>query len=207
MKIQAWAWLAGALILGPMVATAQTETLNYTGGSITGTVEEDDYVNGNLVSSSTSSLDGNITGSITLSSPLPSFGTTTVDPISGSFFTPYSDNIGPLFLPGESESFTFTTRNGAIVGWDIQVSECPCYGDQGISLSSSSGDSYSINVELSPDSLGTGSTYVGSATGSGGTWKAVAAPEIDPGSAASCLAVLVGGLIVLRGRKQAMATA
>jgi hypothetical protein len=32
--------------------------------------------------------------------------------------------------------------------------------------------------------------------------QAIAAPEIDPTSAASGLALLVGGLLVLRGRKQ-----
>jgi hypothetical protein len=202
MNYKALALLFGGLTAGPMAATAQDETLNYSGGSITGSVEEDDYVNGSLVGSSKSSLDGNISGSITLSSPLPFSGTTTVDPISGTFFTPFSDNIGPLFLPGESQSFTFTTKNGAIVGWNIELSECPCYGDQGISLSHSGGDSYSVNVELSPDSDGNGSTFFGSAKGSSGSWKPVAAPEIDATSAASALALLAGGLIVLRGRKQ-----
>ena len=39
-------------------------------------------------------------------------------------------------------------------------------------------------------------------TSSFGTFTATRAPEIDPTSAASGLALLVGGLLVLRGRKQ-----
>src|SRR5271168_2994271 len=39
-------------------------------------------------------------------------------------------------------------------------------------------------------------------TGSAGTFSAVHAPEIDPGSAAGGLTLLVGGLAVLRGRKR-----
>jgi hypothetical protein len=180
------------------------ETLDYSGGQLTGTVVQDNYVHGNLVSTSTSALDGSISGSITLNSPLPSFGTTTVDPnaLSGSFDTPFSSNLGPMVTPGESsESFTFTTKNGVIVGWDVELSVCPCYGTQNISTSSSIGDSYSINLRLSPGSLGTGYTYAGSAGGAGGSWRAVVAPEIDATSAASGLALLAGGLILLRGRK------
>jgi hypothetical protein len=204
MNIKALALLGGALIAGPMAATAQMETLTYSGGQLTGTLEQANYVNGNLVSTSTSALDGSITGSITLDSPLPLFGTTTLDPdaVSGSFETLIGGDYPPMVIPGESQaSFSFATRNGAIVGWDFELSECPCYGNAVISLSSSSGDSFSIDQYLSPGSLGTGSTLSGSASGPGGSWQATEAPEIDATSATGGVALLVGALVVMRGRK------
>ena len=51
--------------------------------------------------------------------------------------------------------------------------------------------------------LAGGCTYTNCVpTTSFGTFTAIQAPEIDPASAASALSLLVGGLLVLRGRKQ-----
>jgi hypothetical protein len=191
-----------AMSLAATVAHAQSETLTYSGGPITGTVDVTDYPGdypGNMPASFTQSLDGGLTGSFTLSSPLPLNGTTTVSPI-GYFVTPLSGTIGDMYAEGNP--FTFTTKDGAIVGWNIEIDECPCYGSQVLSSSNTGGDSYTVNTDLAPDSDGLGFTFSGSASGPSGSWTAVTAPEIDPASAASGLALVIGGLVVVRGRKR-----
>jgi hypothetical protein len=51
-----------------------------------------------------------------------------------------------------------------------------------------------------PSYWGGGWTGGGTSGGTGGSSGQFAAPEIDPSSAVSALTLLVGGLVVLRGR-------
>ena len=195
--------LAVALLAGPMAAKAQTETLVYIGGDMTGTLETTQYFGDSPGApppySFTSSINGIIAGSLTLSAPLPLSGTVTVDPTSVNIqgvFSPIPLDVEPF-----DTSFTFTTAKGAIVGWNVQYNFCPCYGQQSFTLSSSSGDSYTIATSFTPDANGYDTIYTGGASGPSGTWS-IAAPEIDPTCTASGLTLLAGGLIVLRGRRQ-----
>lgn len=192
-------------LIGSTTAWSQTETLNYIGGDMIGSVVGTQYFGESPFapppSSSTVQINGNIVGSLTLSTPLPSTGTLTVDPADI-----LNVNLQGTFSPGligtspYDTSFTFTTIDGAIVGWDVLYNYCPCYGQQSFTLSSSGGDSYEVATNLAPDSAGDGITYTGGASGPSGTWS-FAAPEIDPSSAVSAIALLFGGLAVVRGRK------
>jgi hypothetical protein len=99
-------------------------------------------------------------------------------------------------------SISLTTKNGAIVGWNMSASYVPnCYCEEVFSSSSSSGDAFFQALALSPDSEETGSSFSWSAAGSHGSWSVSEAPEIDPSSAAGSLALLVSGLFIVRGRR------
>ncbi len=64
-----------------------------------------------------------------LANPLPLNGTTTVEPIESTGFSAsfILGAISPAGLP-----VTFTTMNGQITAWSVNLSFCPCYGTQTI---------------------------------------------------------------------------
>jgi hypothetical protein len=179
-----------------MIAGAQTETLDYTGADFTPVT-----INGH-------SGIPNITGDIQLGAPLgANLTNATVIPVSWDFNVPMLNSTvassGPCCT---TDSFSFTTVNGVLTGWDIDVSYLNTTATSrtwsSIILSSVDGDKYETgysthNCNVSPDPCFTliQTTTPGSFT------AAVAAPEIDPSSAAAGLALLLGGLTVLRGRK------
>jgi hypothetical protein len=183
--------------LTPMIAGAQTETLDYTGADFTPVT-----INGH------SGLP-NITGEIQLSAPLGANLTdATVVPVSWSFNDPNLNSIvassGPCCT---TDSFSFTTVNGVLTGWDIDVSYLNSTATtrtwSSIILSSVDGDTYTTgysthNCNVSPDPC---FTLIQTTTPGSLTAAVAAAPEIDPASTAGGLALLLGGLAVLRGRK------
>jgi hypothetical protein len=99
---------------------------------------------------------------------------------------------------GSLPTLSFCTVDGSITAFDMTFSGFNDYIDEHLTLTSS-GDSYS-GTYCAAHCIG----YAAQEQGSnqvGGTWTQVAAPEIDPASAASGLTLLLGSLLVLRGRR------
>ena len=187
--------LGAPLIAAPMAAMAQTETLNYSEGAFS--------------------------GSVILNLPLPQNGGETVTPsefnFSGlGFGASYNYicagcgySLGGMGEDG-SASLSFTTQSGKITAWDISINYTGTPG-------TNTGTSLYANLSNLGDTL-TQQTYGSSCqpppgqpspcqpltvNGSGiGSWTTSAAPEIDPASAAGALALLLGGLTVLYGRRE-----
>jgi hypothetical protein len=181
----------------PMIAGAQTETLDYTGAPFTPV-----SINGHFGIP-------NITGEIQFSAPLgANLTNATVVPVSWSFNDPNLNSViastGPCCT---TDSFTFTTVNGVITGWDVDVSYLNSTADSktwsSIILSDVSGDTYKTGYSTPKCKGDPDPCFSLTQTTTPGSWSAsvAAAPEIDPGSAAGGLALLLGGLAVLRGRK------
>jgi hypothetical protein len=205
MKVTTLIISAAGLAAASMAANSQTETLTYSGDQLTGTMQvtTSSGPDGDTVSMYTTPLDGTVTGTVVLASPLPLFGTTTVGASnleSASFNIP--GPIGSIFdYPGGPGSLTFTTTDGVITGWNVSFGECPCYGSQNLTLSNPGGDSYSINIIPTPDAGPDQTIYQGNASGTSGEWETSEAPEIDPASAVGGLTLLIGGIAVARGRR------
>lgn len=199
-----------AIIFTACAAHASPETLDYS-GSLMSIVGESSFNGGPGPFA--------LTGSLVLSTPL---GMNAIDetvvPSSWSFNTPegilsssFASNPTNVF-GGVNATFSFTTRNGAIVGWDVVASSLYSPGGPTEILSSitsediagKGGDTYQ-GVESSqycgePGVL----CYTASAANSTpGRWVAV--PEIDGASAAGALTLLIGSLFILRGRRRAAA--
>jgi len=180
----------------PMIAGAQTETLDYTGAAFTPV-----SINGHFGIP-------NITGEIQLSAPLGANLTdATVVPVSWSFNDPMLNSIiassGPCCT---TDSFSFTTVNGVITGWDIDVSFSNNVAKtrtwSSIILSNVGGDTYTTGYSTPTCAGNPDPCFSLKQTTTPGSWSAaIAAPEIDPASAAGGFALLLGGLTVLRGRK------
>ena len=183
----------------PMIAGAQTETLDYTGAAFT------------PVSINVHFGIPYITGEIQLSAPLGANLTdATVVPVSWSFNDPNLSSVvastGPCCT---TDSFSFTTVNGVITGWDVDVSYLNSTGTSktwsSIILSGVTGDTYKTGYSTPGCKGDPDPCFSLTQTTTPGSWSAsvAAAPEIDPTSAAGGLALLLGGLAVLRGRKGA----
>jgi hypothetical protein len=181
----------------PMIVGAQTETLDYMGGPLTPV-----NINGNL------SIPY-IAGEIQFSAPLgANLTNATVTPVSWSFNDPNLNSViattGPCCT---TDSFTFTTVNGVVTGWDVDVSYLNSTATSktwsSIILSSVSGDTYKTGYSTPGCKGDPDPCYSLRETTTPGSWSVAAAPEIDPTSAAGGLALLLGGLAVLRGRKGA----
>jgi hypothetical protein len=180
----------------PMIAGAQTETLDYTGVAFTPV-----SINGHFGIA-------NITGEIQLSAPLgANLTNATVVPVSWSFNDPMLNSViassGPCCT---TDSFAFTTVNGAITGWDVDVSFSNSAAKSStwssIILSDVGGDTYTTGYSTPTCKGKPDPCFSLTQTTTPGSWRAaIAAPEIDPASAAGGLALLLGGLAVLRGRK------
>jgi hypothetical protein len=188
--------LAVALTAGPIAAIAQTETLNYS--------------------------EGDFSGNVTLSAPLPENGSNIhVSPSEFNFVGASYDSccgyapitsfegvgIAPTEVNGEA-SFVFTTVNGRISAWDINI-------DLGTTYNSSTqlwldatisnyGDSFTQGISspaCAPPFPISGCTPISVSSGPG-VWTGTQVPEIDPASAAAGLTLLLGSLVVLRGRQR-----
>lgn len=98
---------------------------------------------------------------------------------------------------GSLPTLSFYTVDGSITAFDMTFSGFNDYINEQLTLTSS-GDSFS-GTYCNAHCIG----YAAQEQGSnqvGGAWT-VAAPEIDPASAASGLTLLLGTLLVLRGRR------
>jgi hypothetical protein len=194
-----------AVIAAPTAALAATETMDYSGSVMSITSE--------------SSFGGSgpgpfaLNGWVELSSPLGANVTNdTMIPVAWSFSTPEgivssSFASNPTNVYGSvSASFTFTTRNGAIVGWNVVADSLYLPGGPtevlsditSDDMSGKGGDTYTGTV---------GNQYCGSvlcysasaANSTPGEWSEV--PEITIQSAAGGLSLLIGCLLILRGRR------
>jgi hypothetical protein len=93
-----------------------------------------------------------------------------------------------------------TYSTGSFDGFVLNFTGAPTI----LSVTQDAGSGFDISdsftgTEVFLNFSGAASSYVGEKTILDVT---TAAPEIDPASAASCLTLLVGGLVVLRGRRQ-----
>lgn len=203
-----------ALVVGlPMTVSAQTETLDYMGSPFT-SVNTD----GNPATALANTPPEN-TGEVILSSPVgDNLSGFQVTPVSWSFDanTPsgwlYLNSNSPFAgQPGNSASFVFSTdATGMLTAWSITV-------DGGIFVGTNSswadasitswGDSFSSGLSTplcGADSGIPAPCYdVSESNSAGGSWtsKVAAAPEFDPASSMSALTLLLGGLLILRGRR------
>jgi hypothetical protein len=211
--------LSVALMAAPIAASAQTETLVYQGNLFSSA--------GNTVFGTPPpgfntpffvSTQDSIIAEITLSSPLgQNLNNAVVVPpnvtiaVVGPDITPieianFTNDTNPASFPGYP-SFTFSTINGAITGWSFSGALIDIgQGGYHVSVSSTSlGDSYNANTDgLAPrngGSSGTPGTLSGASNSTPGTWSV--APEIDPASTGSGLTLLLGSLVVMRGRRAA----
>ncbi len=176
-------WMAPAILLvacisGP--ATAQV-TYDYTGNNFTTTVGA--YTTTDFLS-----------GQLTLGSALADNFNGFVTPTAFSF----SDGIQTLTnsTPLAQAGFLLITdATGAITQWQWLVKAVSGAEMLSIGLGASGVDGTVLADGVSH-----------ATSGSPGVWSPAttlnAAPEIDPSSAASGLVVLVGGLLVFRGRRQ-----
>jgi hypothetical protein len=181
----------------PIIAGAQTETLDYTGVAFTPV-----SINGH-------SGIPDITGEIQLSAPLgANLTNASVVPVSWSFNDPnLNSNIASGGPCCTTDSFAYTTVNGAITGWNIDVSYLNSTATSSswssIILSSVGGDTYTTGYSTPTCSGRPDPCFSLTQTTAPGSWTAsMAAPEMDPASAAGGFALLLGGLAVLNGRRR-----
>ena len=209
------------IVIGPLIATAQVTTLDYQGSTMTGTRtywSADDGL-------SSGPATGVFSVSMTLSGSLSDHDLSLV-----SYDVTFNGSDG--FRGGSSPSFTLfgttgvpgfccgnlelTSSNGAITGAYFQFDVAPYHGSAQQVQIGAGGDSYfyeyaSINgtclnfLHGSPNPTGSFdpcSVQVSNTTA--GTWEVttVPAPEIDPASAVSGLALILGSLMVLRGPRR-----
>jgi hypothetical protein len=209
MKNQLLGMLGVALMLGPLAASAQT--YDYTGQGMSGTACCYPYpysppTPGGLI----------LDGTITLSAPLaPNLVDAPVTPTyavfslngyaaGGSAFPGYLQ-FGPTatdyILLASTMDFS-TNGSGQIIGWNIglftpgatpSLHEPPYWS----ATSTSAGDTGTLVVPTGFNITDAVTTVASNATA--GSWTA--APEIDPTPAISGLAMLLGGVAVLRGRR------
>lgn len=194
-----------AIIVAPTMTLAATETLDYSGSIMSITGE--------------SSFGGSgpgpfaLNGWVELSSPLGANVTNdAVIPVAWSFNTPegilsssFAGN--PTNVDGSvTGSFTFTTRNGTVVGWNVAAESLYLPGSPTELLSDitsddmagKGGDTYAGTVEN--QYCGSALCYSATAADSTpGRWSAV--PEISVESGAAGMSLLIGGLVILRGRR------
>ena len=200
--------LAAALLVGPIVANAQYSLIYYQGAPLTIVsytpliIPAGDQITDGIIPFIGPYLaTGPISGFIGLDTPLPVNGTDAGD---GEF------DIGGLGLPVTSAEFE--TTNGVLTSWSVSAGESNFSegGSYRLGLTvTSTGDSFggiqnitlteftgvfvsgytnaSIAIELNNSTPGTGATQV---------------PEIDAASAASGLTLLLGSIVVLRGRQR-----
>lgn len=180
----------------PVLAGAQTETLDYTGAAFT------------PVSINGQSGIPNISGEIQLSAPLgANLTNAAVVPVSWSFNDPMLNSViastGPCCT---TDSFAFTTVNGVITGWNVDVSFLNSTATSktwsSIILSDVGGDTYTTGYSTPTCKGNPDPCFLLKQTTTPGSWSAAhAAPEVDPATAAGGLVLLLGGVAVLRGRK------
>ena len=204
----------GSMAAGPMVAHAQTETLDYIGSPFTSRSIDGDMTNGLA-----NSIPENA-GVLVLSSPLgDNLHNAVVTPLSWSFDS--NTQFGSIYLnshnpaagdPGDSMSFMFSTdAKGAITGWSIAViggifegTNSPSFADITIG---NAGDTFTTGFSSPdcavPQGVPAPCYTVTESNAAPGGWSATIAraPEIDSTSAAGALTLLLGCIAVLRGRR------
>jgi hypothetical protein len=166
--------------------------------------------------------EGIFSGNVTLSAPLPENGTISVSPTEFNFpqvgfgagynslFPNSGYSLGGMAESG-SASFSFTTDDGRISAWGISIDFTGTPGTNtqtALSISISPGNdsflqqSYGAGCTAAPgqSSLCQPSTFSSSSLG---VWT-MAAPELDPTSAAGGMFLLFGSLLVLCGRRSTL---
>ena len=209
-------WLALLpMVAGPMAANAQTETLDYIGSPFTSLT-----IGGNL-SNGLQNMTPENTGELILSSPLgDNLHNAAIMPVSWSFNsnTPfgsiYLNSNGPFAgEPGASSSFAFSTdASGSLTGWSLNVIGGIFEGTNSPSFASitisNAGDSYSAGFSspecAAPPGVVTGCFTIAESNVAPGNWSSSIShvPEIDSGSTAGALTLLLGGCAVLLGRRK-----
>lgn len=206
--------ISAALLLGlPIIVSARTETLTYVGSPFTSL-----SASGNLANALANAPPEN-TGTIVLDSPLGDDFSGNVTPVSWSFNA--DTQFGSLYLNqnnpqagvlGNFESFAFSTdASGALTAWDVTINggtvsgtNSPSWAD--VSISSSSGDSFSTGFSTpscaAPPGVSVPCYEVDESNSAKGYWSSEiqAVPEINEVTAASALTLLLGSLLVWRGR-------
>jgi hypothetical protein len=199
----------------PVIATAQTETLDYVGSAFTSLT-----IDGNLSNGLQNTIPEN-TGELVLSSPLgDNLHNAPITPISWSFDT--TTQFGSLYLnskytlgaPGAPPLFLFSTdANGVLTGWNIDILAGILGGTNSPSFASvtitNAGDTYSSGFSTpscgAPPGVVTPCFRVSESNAAPGKWSSAvsSAPEMDPASAASGLTLLFGVLALMRSTRRA----
>lgn len=208
-----------ALLSTPLVANAQQTTLDYQGDIMTGTSggsSEGNYFQTGTASGSFDAsivLNGSLSANdLTLTSysitfngqaALPGYVSSiqVENPGSTSVIQQTSSTSWSLYT-GEYSSngiLDLTTADGAITGATVSYYATGDHeGNYGVSIGSG-GDSYSYFEQPCDSSPCVYAMNVSNSTA--GSWSVTSAPEIDPASAAGGLTLLLGSLLVLRGRR------
>jgi hypothetical protein len=196
----------------PLMAQAQTETLDYFGSLFT-TLS----INGNLSNGLQSTIPQN-TGEVVLSSPLaPNLNNVAVNPVFWSFdsstgFGYLNSNDPQIGNEGNSDLFMFSTdSNGALTSWNLTLNNGISSGTNSPSFASASitnsGDTFATGYSSpscgAPPGVPVGCYSVSESNQASGNWSATAmqAPELNPASTAGSLTLLFGVIAVLRGRR------
>jgi len=193
------------LTLAASIASAGSETLDYA-GSVMSVVSETGYAPPAPFA---------IVGSITLSSPLGANLTDAViTPSAWSFNSPLGELTSAFAATQPYDSgatFEISTVHGAITSWTIDLFGGITEGTNSPSAESAvlqtGGDSYSGYLSspscAAPPGVPTPCFQL-SLANTGGVWTTMNVPELDGGSLAAALALLLGGLAILcGGRKKA----
>jgi hypothetical protein len=204
----------------PSGFTTPTQTYSLPTAGYTGTVSVEITLSGSLAANdlTLTSFKSNLAGTDGTNVSLY------VGPGPLSNFTPSGSTQIDFCGPGDG-CIDFTTSHGAITGATIGISGSTYHsafdtlsiGPGGDSLSylygSVNGGCQSVPLVHGTNSAGTVFTYSGptirpcsinAGSSAAGTWTVtgvLAAPEIDPASAAGGLTLLLGGIAVLRGRR------
>jgi hypothetical protein len=195
-----------ALTLTASIASAGSETLDYA-ASMMSVVSESGYAPPAPFA---------MVGSITLTNPLGANLTDAViTPSAWSFNSPLGELTSAFAATQPYDSgatFEISTVHGAITSWTIDLFGGITEGTNSPSAESAmlqtGGDSYSGYLSspscAAPPGVPTPCFQLSLANTAGGKWTTVNAPELDGGSRAAALALLLGGLAILcGGRKKA----
>lgn len=183
----------GAVLIAAPLAVRAQETLDYSEGIFSGTVM--------------------------LSAPLPENGTNiAVSPVEWNFqqigwgagfnyVYPHSGYTLATMAESGGASFLFSTMNGRITGWDINIDFSGTPGTATptslYATISNSGDTFTQQTSgvgcTPPPGQPDPCLPITATSNNPGSWKAV--PELDPSFAIGGLVMLVGGVTVLRGRR------
>jgi hypothetical protein len=177
-----------------LCSVASAQTYDYQGVAMTGTDTVSLYTTpGNLTSVATPVSEA-FSAQVVLSGPTLAY---TLSLGGQQFLTGSGASVGDgtwILGPGAIQA---TYANGAINGFDIGINNC-CGKINEIINVGPTGDSYYDSYDLG----NAGFSITGLASSTAGVWVGpIQAPEIDPASAASGLALLLGTLMVARGRR------
>ncbi len=107
---------------------------------------------------------------------------------------------------GADNDYALIDLGNTTLGWNSGPVEGNVLLGQGLTANLSGGNDGGLASHVLFNPTGTSGNVLQTSSGDAG-FTVTAAPEIDPASAAGGLALLVGGLVVLRGRKQQNASA